>query len=97
MTDLEQTCTACEGSGVAAAPAWTAYARKVHDITNLYADHIGLETWEERVMLAERLGVKPPAGFTETMVEAPCAICTGSGKVPTEEGHKLLDFIRRHL
>ena len=24
MTDLEQTCTACEGSGRAAAPAWSA-------------------------------------------------------------------------
>jgi RecJ-like exonuclease len=29
--------------------------------------------------------------------EVPCGACDGLGRVPTEEGRLILDFVRRHL
>jgi len=90
---FEHRCEACHGEGLLYSPVWRRWHEREGEARLAWrADHGGDADWyASPAYVALRL--ERPAGPQED----PCGECEGIGSIPTELGHQLLGFLRRHL
>lgn len=86
---LDLKCSECRGSGAMQAVEWDTYRRRrlARECELVLAGHPLYDAQ------AKAEGETPEPDGPE---EVPCGVCGGHQRVPTEDGERLLEFIRRH-
>lgn len=88
----EQICPACSGTGVIYNSAWEAFAEKENKLIKKYISE-GMNTRDACIKVWEEMKPLRP----NEPEEGACEECDGRGTISTEEGLKLLNFIRKYL
>lgn len=92
INKLEQVCTECGGTGLTTHPEWNAYWERQTEIKEEYKGK-GLSEEDAFYKAGEDVSAEEPS----VPEEMQCGLCDGKGTMLTQEGNKLMDFVRRHL
>ncbi|WNB86996.1 hypothetical protein [Cellulomonas sp. ATA003] len=86
-------CSGCDGTGTLASEAWERWYAESTRLVALVSDADREPVLRTLVnQLLQRHEQERPTEARERR----CDDCGGAGTVPTEEGHELLAFLRRH-